>query len=482
MDTRIEAGPLTPADSGVKVLQSRSPILLLEVSAPLGISTYVSCSSISELDLRPDAFEDTIRVCRNVLHCREIMKRLTVCFALALSLSLGSTACSSQGNSSRGCEPYCVKDFACGYKHACAVLEDGSVWCWGDNFKWQAGAALPTGSPSLPDDNFPTIVQLEPHKVPGLPPAVSVAAGNDFSCARTAIGTVWCWGGNDTGQLGRAGTVDTLPHPEPAVVANVANATQVAAAGLVSCALLGDGTVDCWGNNNYGQLGIGTQDADPHSKPEAVTQLNSIKQITVSGMAPCALGSDGHVWCWGNNSYDQLGSTLPAGQTLSAAPLEVAGVSDGASISGGCVVTVSGTLVCWGFNTSGQIGLGDDANPVPYVAAPTEVPNLVGIAAVTTGGSFNCVLNKSGHVFCAGGNDSGELGQGTATPDGIRSFVAIKALSNIIQIEAGDLSTCALNESGVLFCWGMNAWGQLGRGNVETPPTYPATIEPVKWQ
>jgi alpha-tubulin suppressor-like RCC1 family protein len=246
--------------------------------------------------------------------------------------------------------------------------------------------------------------------------------------------------------------------------------------------LLGDGTVDCWGDNRYGQLGIGTQDTDPHSAPETVARLNSVKQISVTGMAPCALSSDGHVWCWGNNSYDQLGSVLPSGQTLSTSPLEVAGVSDGSSISGSCVVTVSGTLICWGFNTRGELGLGDDANPVPYVATPTAVPNLFDIAEVTQGGDFDCAVNKSGQVLCAGDNQSGELGQGTATIDDIRKFVPVKALSNIKQIEAGDTSVCALNDSGELFCWGMNAWGQLGRGNTHTAPVYPATIEPVKWQ
>jgi alpha-tubulin suppressor-like RCC1 family protein len=200
-----------------------------------------------------------------------------------------------------------------GGNHACALQADTSVQCWGHNSFYQLGTTSSCSSGAN------QLWNQKPLSVTGLSGVVEVAAGGSATCARKQDGTVVCWGDNSVGYLG-APSMDPCPGN-----ANLScSKTPVTAQGLTSviqlssgighaCALKMDGTVMCWGANNYGQLGAKSKDtclaqAIPCSlTPLTVTGLTSVVEIDAGGSHTCARKMDGSVWCWGWNAMGQLG-------------------------------------------------------------------------------------------------------------------------------------------------------------------------------
>ena len=144
-----------------------------------------------------------------------------------------------------------VVDLDAGLNHTCAVLDDGSAWCWGQNGAGQLGNGTDWGT-----SHSGGMVQ-----VAGLGDVVEVACGTtDRACARTSQGEVWCWG---------SFAEPTGPSPVPLQVAGIAGALQVAVGSTTACALISGGSVRCWGQNHYGQCGDGTTEDrdDPVAVP-----------------------------------------------------------------------------------------------------------------------------------------------------------------------------------------------------------------------
>jgi alpha-tubulin suppressor-like RCC1 family protein len=190
---------------------------------------------------------------------------------------------------------------AAGNRHSLALREDGTVWAWGDNFAAQLG------------DGTVDLVRSEPvQPVHGLSDVTLIAAGNYHSLALKADGTVWAWGHNDGGQLGRTtytpcvqSTCSTLPVQ----VHGLSGVTALAGGDVSSYALRDDGTVWAWGSDYRGQLGSGEPlgSTRHHTEPRAVTGLNDVVEISAAADYAIALKSDGTVWAWGFNREGQLG-------------------------------------------------------------------------------------------------------------------------------------------------------------------------------
>ncbi|MDO9020445.1 MAG: MopE-related protein [Deltaproteobacteria bacterium] len=235
-----------------------------------------------------------------------------------------------------------VTAVAAGYKHACAVVAGGAVRCWGLNDRRQLGATC-TG----------TDCNARPLAVAGLSGVTQLALGNRHSCALRSDGTVACWGDNANGELG-LGTVGTA-MAAPATVPGLSGVRAIEAGISHTCALLGDGTVRCWGANTYGQVGDGTM-VDQGS-PRAVIGLRGVERLVVGMHHGCALAA-GRVSCWGYNSNGQLGD----GTTVSrATPLmtSLVGITDlGAGYWHTCARSTGTTVWCWGWNLAGMLGIG----------------------------------------------------------------------------------------------------------------------------
>ncbi len=365
--------------------------------------------------------------------------------------------------------PARVVAIAAGGGHTCALTSAGEVKCWGDNSSGQLGDGTRTD-------------RTEPVDVVGLRiGAKAIAAGSyqlggGHTCALTTTGGVKCWGDNSDGQLGD-GQVCGLKCATPVDVKGLASGVvAITAGGRHTCALTTGGGVKCWGDNGKGRLGDGTTTS--RTTPVDVVGLTSgVAAVAAGGGVnvfqnghTCAVTTAGAVRCWGANEFGQLGDGT---ETSSTVPVDVVGLSGGVEdvATGGmalhtCALTTAGGVKCWGANFLGQMGdntLGDRTRPL-------DVKGLAsGVAAVTAAGANTCVVMQSGGAKCWGWNADGQLGQGTrsqrSTPVDLTGLG-----SGVIAVIPGGFHTCALTSAGRVKCWGANGSGQLGDGT--TVPHY----------
>ena len=198
-----------------------------------------------------------------------------------------------------------------GAYHTCALLDGGTVKCWG------AGGQLGGGS---------TTRMNTPAEVSGITGAFRVAAGPAHTCVILTGGTIKCWGINDQGQLGDRTTTNRLT---PVSVAGISGATQVGGGVYHSCALVDGGIVKCWGDNFYGQLGDGSR--TPRLAPVVVSGVVGAIQIAVSSYHSCALLAGGTINCWGYNENGGLGDGTTGNNRLT--PVAVIGVDSAAPVA-----------------------------------------------------------------------------------------------------------------------------------------------------
>jgi alpha-tubulin suppressor-like RCC1 family protein len=330
-----------------------------------------------------------------------------------------------------------VKALSAGELNTCALLENGTVKCWGTDTPGIADTTTPTTLDAAAAVACPVLANVGTERMFGTTPGivrclkdvVAIAAGVGVDCAVIADGTVRCWGEVLGGGLGNGSGLSVLPDPTPnfvvtpVTVSNIHSATGIAVQGNTGCALLSDTTVECWGQNESGELGDGT--TDPSAFPVHVRDLKGAAAVTASATISLAFGyscarlADGTVGCWGEDQDDELGD----GQTtLSAttAPKVVSGVHDVASLVGGeghvFAVLTNGTVTAWGANTCGELGTGTVNGADP----PVHVQMLDHVTAVSAGNCFACALRADGGVECLGDNTSGQLGNATdQTPESL---------------------------------------------------------------
>jgi alpha-tubulin suppressor-like RCC1 family protein len=322
---------------------------------------------------------------------------------------------------------------------ACAVTASGAAVCWGDDVQGDLG----NGSVD--------IASAAPVQVTGLTSGVtSVSVGTYAACA-LQNGGVWCWGYNNLGQLGNGSGATYLPSPVQ-VTGLTSGVISVSMGYESACAVTSGGAVMCWGDNGYGQLGIGGGGNSP--TPVQVTGLTSgFKSVTVGSNNACALSTSGDVMCWGDGSIDQLGN----GGSSSLVPSQVTGLTSGAtsvSIAAGnsaCAV-VNGGAVCWGDNTYGQLG----NNSNTEAPTPVAVSGLAsGVASVSVGEYSACALTTAGDVLCWGYDAYGELGNADGgMAESLVPQQVTGLTSGVSAVSAGDESPCAVVACGAVVCWG----------------------------
>jgi alpha-tubulin suppressor-like RCC1 family protein len=381
---------------------------------------------------------------------------------------------------------------AAGEQHTC-VRDQGLARCWGGNQYGQLGNSTnnDTDTPNL----TPTLIDSAV-----LTGVLQPALGAIHSCALRDDGRVLCWGHNYSGQLGSSTNNNTdKATPVPALVDDTALGVvkQLALGNSHTCALRDDGRVLCWGLNYFGELGRSTNNNsfDPNSVPAVVdpTSLGVVKQVALGKNHSCALRDDGRVLCWGVNEYGQLGTSANS-DTTDPNPVPVLvdhpdlGVVKQLALGGehSCALRDDGRVLCWGSNVSGQLGSSANSGTL----APTPVPVLVDhpdlgvVTQLALGNSHSCALRDDGRVLCWGSNRHGELGSsanvGNDDPTPVPTLVDDGALGVVTQLALGYHHSCALRDDGLVLCWGVNDYGQLGnRANLGTdnPNPVPALAE-----
>src|SRR2546427_727031 len=269
--------------------------------------------------------------------------------------------------------------------------------------------------------------------------------------------------------------------------------TAVAGGGFHACMRLPDGTVQCWGRNNFGQLGNGDGNLADSSVPVAVRGLTTATRVVTGDSHTCALLGDGTVQCWGVGDSGQPGDGTF--NNISTVPVAVVGMGGAGHLTnavavaaGGyhsCALLVDGTVWCWGRNLDGQLGNGIPLPAPPGTqcssswcsSTPARASGITGAAAVIAGGYHTCALFRDGTAQCWGRNDEGQLGDGTTTSSS--TPVGVGGITGAVAVSAGVFHTCALLSNGTVKCWGAvgsgNDFGQLGNG-ATTGSSTPVTV------
>ncbi len=366
--------------------------------------------------------------------------------------------------------------FSCG-----RLAADGTMRCWGINSQGQ----LADGS---------LLSRSEPVDVSGVRDVVAIRAGFNHSCAVTEGGRLYCFGNNGSYALGLGDLTDRWA---PRLVPSLSGVVDVALQRSGTCALLDDGTVRCWGYDGSGQNGDGQIGSpDPRPEPVKVVGVENAVQLVAGEYHACALidpppvgTGDTQVRCWGYNPYGQLGNNTITNAATPVQVLNVAGtgalnnaVAIGAGWNHTCAVLRSGGVVCWGYNSLGQ--LGDDT--ITNRRLPVAVKGvgssgtLAGIAsgsrAIEGGAEFTCALAQSGALYCWGDGNLGELGHGVTEISRVPVQVALITDAQSVAANSDPAGhACAVRAAGV-DCWGYNALGQVGDGTI-TQRTRPVRVQ-----
>ena len=418
--------------------------------------------------------------------------------------------------------PHKALAISAGQSHTCAVLDDNTARCWGHNFYGQLGNnttfTLPASAPASERDQggtdsyTPVTVKYDADGDPLTDPValggiISITTGQFHTCAGLSGGSARCWGNNGRGQLGDNTTTN---KNKPVVVSGLTGVRAITAGGFHTCALRTGNAMKCWGYNFYGQLGSYNLSSNI---PVTVTALSGVTTTATTGDGhACALVVSAEVpstdkpVCWGSNANGELGANLSPSPANSTIPVPVFGIADAgavgadpvgypAPISAGnehaCLLPAgSGTPKCWGRNTDGELGNGNNTSS----DLPVNVSGLTTVTQLSAGGELfgaelghTCAVLTDNTARCWGFNGYGELGNSTTVTSNFPVTVksddnddhlnnpppAITApinLAGAIAVAAGGRHSCALMSDGEVRCWGRNFDGQLGDGTTTDRP------------
>ena len=291
-----------------------------------------------------------------------------------------------------------------------------------------------------------------PRRNTGGGPAIAATGAN--TCRLTAGGALDCWGQNDRGQVGNGRITTTATVMTP--VTGLTGVTAVATGYHGHTCAVASGTVRCWGDNTNGQLGNGT--TTQSSTPVATSVTNAV-DVAVGYDHSCAVNASGRIFCWGRNNYGQFGNGTTNNSTT---PVDV-GISGATRVAAGmghtCAIVNGGEVRCWG---NGPLGSATSSSPSPLAVAGITTADVVAAGLTNT-----CVLLRDGTARCWGPNFHGELGSGNTTTSA--TPVQVQGVAGATAIAIGGSHGCAVVANGAVVCWGDNSLGQLGTGSFTGP-------------
>ena len=330
------------------------------------------------------------------------------------------------------------------------LRSDGTVWGRGRNDSGQLGDGTMTD-------------RATPVQITGLTDVIQVSAGTANSMALRSDGTVWVWGDAFYGELGN-GTRSQTPQLTPLQVPGLTGVAQIAAGSTFDLALMADHTVRAWGDNGLGELG--TADPGPRLSdvPVPVRGLTGVRQISAGAGHGLALLTDGTLRAWGENESGQLGDGTMTHRHTPVTVLDLAGVE---YVDGGWVQSLAvlsdGTVRSWGSNANGELGDGTRSSR----SRPGTVSGLSGATRVSGGVFYGLALLADGTVRAWGTNSNGELGDGTRTSR--LTPVTVPGLTHVSQISAGSRSLGIAADPAYSIAFAPPAGSVVAGSTLETP-------------
>lgn len=327
------------------------------------------------------------------------------------------------GEKAREKRPLIVKSVSTRTTHTCAIKEDGTLWCWGDN----EGGEL--GDGSYNSKNIPERIGSESNWL-------VVSVGSAHTCALKEDRTLWCWGINEP--------VWKITNQNNNIPLQLEGNWFSVSAGLGhTCGIKSDNTLWCWGDNFWGQIGDGTGGSFESNKniPVNIGNNSKWKSISAGGSQTCAIKIDGTLWCWGINIFGQLGNGTYDNSPL---PVQAGTDTDWTMVStfttDTCGIKTDKTLWCWGGNEG-------------------KIPKLISKEewlGVSTGEWKYCGVKIDNTLWCL--REDLFFGHKLKQIDDYKDW---------LSISFGTAHTCAIKTDNTLWCWGDNIYGQLGTGDYE---------------
>jgi hypothetical protein len=349
-----------------------------------------------------------------------------------------------------------VSTLGTGAASTCAMTPADELYCWGASY----------GN--------------SPARIPGtVPRLTNIVVSYNTGCGLAADGQAWCWGSNENGEFGVATTSITKSPIAPAGGSLRFRQITLGQGGTYLCGIAIDRTGYCWGDNRYGQLGIGSKGGIVPT-PTPIVGGPRWATLAAEGDHTCGIVDSGETYCWGQNDWGQLGDgtqTNALTPVAVRAPARFAKVDVGAQHS--CALTDDGRAFCWGRGDTGNIGV---SNALISYSVPQRVDGAVAFVELSAGTEETCARNLEGAAYCWGLNQYYDMGIGSVwsqpTPAAVSTNIRFSSL------HAGSTFRCGI-ELGTDYavCWGGNEFGQLGRGTSTyvasgTPQRVPIGVAP----
>ncbi len=370
----------------------------------------------------------------------------------------------------------------------CMILNDNSIRCWGENNRGQLGDGT-RGD----ERHYLTNVSLPAGKIPRSISGNSAdmnSGENGYFCAIMDDGSLYCWGYNGDGQMGSGNSCtgssyindcngnSGISSPTQVTLPTGRIATAISTGGNFMCTILDDGSVWCWGDNSYGQLGVGNSSNSGNWRytpnPVMMPTGSSAVAIASGGRHSCMIIQDGRAFCWGYNYYGQIGDgTSDTFNAIRNLPTQVYSASDYISISAGyeftCAITTLYSLECWGNNNDRQIGYSTSNPDWKYVTPKTvTLPSNLEVRSISTGASSACAILETMETYCWGDDNNGRIntayncagdytngcsGSSRMTP---APYLLPTNRGAVAMTLAGWQSMCLLIDNGGLYCSGYD--------------------------
>lgn len=332
------------------------------------------------------------------------------------------------------------------YSSSCGLTTDNDVYCWGygRNGNGSSYGYRPNPVKLISSDKF-----------------MDVAAGGGQICVLTLVGQAQCWGWNTEGQIGDGTTEERLT---PVVVSGGLTFSKIYAAEGYTCGIAADSETYCWGARVAGKLGImsalSTYTPQHVQTPLPLIQLGLSSQT--NGHATCGVSASGEAYCWGDSRSGQIGNgllttTMVTSPAVSKSLIKFTRISAGSGFS--CGLTEVGKAYCWGSNSSGRLG---DSSTY-HSDSPVPVSGDFRYSKISAGGAHACAIRSDDNaILCWGSNTSGQLGNGANISSNVP--VLVSGGHAFVEVATGNDHSCGISTSGYIYCWGENVSGQLGNG------------------